>query len=445
MRIEFIENVGQGGFGIVDKVKDEHGNIFARKTFKINQGGFFPKSLEENVKKRFIKEASIQSAITHKNIVPVVFKELSIDPPYFLMPLALKSLQSDIETDKTLSGKFMNAMMDIIAALEELHSMEIYHRDLKPANVLRFQGTLEDKRDYYAIGDFGLVSVSQTNVSTLTQTGMRMGSDYYTAPEIVKDLKNANAQSDIFSLGCILHDFIGSEDRIPCNEIRENGDFGAILLGCTRKEPNRRFKSVTTLRDALLSLGDVNILPNTEKGAKIFSVLTKLETELKEEDWKNIITFIEDEYNSPDAIAALRKLTIQHIEKIIKEYPILGSKLGLMYAKWIREDSFTYEECDGLSIRLQKFVGNCTLEVQSECLMAMLYLGTKYNRWYVERKFVSLVGRSLDANLAKRLAVEIRVDDNEACNAIRHLQHSINYQISNLHPLLYDTFKEICE
>ncbi len=51
----------------------------------------------------------------------------------------MNSLASDIEADRTLGGEFMECIMDIIAGLEELHSMRIYHRDLKPANVLRFK------------------------------------------------------------------------------------------------------------------------------------------------------------------------------------------------------------------------------------------------------------------------------------------------------------------
>lgn len=323
MTLNFIKNIGSGGFGVVDEVTDEDGRIFARKTFQINQAPSFPKHLEANVLKRFIREASVQSAIRHKNIVPVLGMDLKAIPPFFLMPLAIGSLQTDIEKDRTLGGRFMNSLIDIIAALEELHSMEIFHRDLKPANVLRFSGTNGDKRDFYAIGDFGLMSVSQTNVSSLTQTGMRMGSDYYTAPEIVKDLKNASIQSDIYSLGCILHDFIGREARIPCNEIRELGDFAGILLSCTRREPNRRFKSVTAVRDALLSLGDINIQPSTSKGAAIFEDLTQIISSISEDQWKNIVSFIEDEYDSEDSIAVLRKLTLEHLDELIKNSQIL--------------------------------------------------------------------------------------------------------------------------
>lgn len=123
--MKLIENIGQGGFGIVDKVMDGAGNIFAKKTFSINQGPSFPKKLADNVKKRFIREAKVQESIKHKNIVPVLHKDLSTDPPYFLMPLADSSLEDDLIKDHTLGGNYMSAILDIIAALEELHSINV--------------------------------------------------------------------------------------------------------------------------------------------------------------------------------------------------------------------------------------------------------------------------------------------------------------------------------
>lgn len=86
--------------------------------------------------------------------------------------------------------------MDILAGLETIHNLSIYHRDLKPSNILRFG-------ENYAISDFGLVSLDKSQISVLTQTGMRMGSDKYTAPEITNELKYASRASDIYSAGCI--------------------------------------------------------------------------------------------------------------------------------------------------------------------------------------------------------------------------------------------------
>jgi len=439
MEFSFIINIGNGGFGIVDKVSDSKGHKYAMKTFSINQGNNFPKELEENVRKRFIREAIIQKEISHNNIVPILFSFLNENPPRFVMKLAISSLADDIQKEKTLNGKYMDAILDILAGLEEIHSMEIYHRDLKPANILRF----ENSRDYYAIGDFGLMSINQTKLSTLTQTGMRMGSDYYTAPEIVKDLKNASIQSDIYSIGCIIHDFVGVDERIPCGEIDEESDYAGILRNCTRKDPKRRFKSVKHLREALLSLGDISVSPSTQESEKFFNYLDKENEQITENSWVEIISFIEDKYDNEDSISLMRKITIQQIDYLISNFKGLSDRLGLMYAKWIRNSSFNFDSCDGLSIRLSKFIDNSNINVQSECLMAMLYLGTSHNRWYVENMFTSYVNSSLHINLARRLAIEFITDAHKAKNAIEHLTISVHFNINNFHPNLFAAYKKL--
>jgi serine/threonine protein kinase len=444
MRYTTIEIIGQGGFGIVDKVKDAKGKVYARKTFHLSNPFQFDAAATKNVRERFIREAKVQSSIKSKNVVPVLDHNLNSDPPYYIMPLADSTLAIDIISHRTLNGKFSEAIVDILSGLEELHGMGLYHRDLKPANVLRYADP--KGKPYYAISDFGLMSLKQTNVTTLTKTGMRMQSDMYTAPEIVLELKNASAQSDIFSVGCILHDFAGMDDRIPCAEIKEpENPYSAILQMCTRKDRSRRFKSVSSLRDALLALGQVNLVPKTKQGKEIVELLAKEPTTLKEKDWLSIVEFIEDKFPDDDAKAVLMKLDIDHIESLIKGFFMQASRVGLVYAKWIRDGSFRFDDCDGLAIRTEKFMAINDVDLRAECLMALLYMGTGHNRWYVERKFVGNVTANMDDQLAKRLALEIRCDEIDACKAYSHLRRSISYDLGNLHPVIISAIKDVCK
>ncbi|MDP8208218.1 MAG: serine/threonine-protein kinase [Candidatus Electryonea clarkiae] len=445
MNYEFVKHRGTGGFGKVEEVKDENSNPFARKTFSINQPQPLSSEMQDNVKKRFIREAKTQFGIRHVNIVPVLSHNLDENPPYFIMPLAIKSLEEDITKNKNLDGKYLRALMDIISGLEEIHSLAIYHRDLKPANVLRFQSDsdLEGSEDYYAIGDFGLISLKETQFSELTKAGMRMGSDFYTAPEIVQDLRKASIQSDIFSLGCIIHDFIGTEQRIPMHEIREDGPYGGILLNCTRNDPSRRFKSVASVRDAILSLGKIEVEAKTNQGGEIIALLVS-EDQLTGEEWNRVTYFIDDEYDSEDCTNALYKLTLKRIDEVTTEYPELGRILGIRYAYWVREETFLFEHCDAIAMRLKRFIENCTLDVQCECLMAMLYMGVSHNRWYVERMFGNLTDDDMDINLARRLAVEFRAEGYELCYKIAHWERSINWNRSSLHTILSNALEDIC-
>lgn len=82
MNLQFIKNLGGGGFGVVDLVQDEQGNTFARKSFSVSQP--LPPQMVENVKKRFAREAKTQSGINHPNIVPVLYADMDADPPFYL-------------------------------------------------------------------------------------------------------------------------------------------------------------------------------------------------------------------------------------------------------------------------------------------------------------------------------------------------------------------------
>jgi serine/threonine protein kinase len=166
--MKVVARIGQGGFGNVDRVMMDDGSECACKEFSQNQP--LSPDLLDNVKRRFAKEVKVQSAISHPNIVPVIGSDLDSDPPYYLMPLAESNLDEDMATDRTLGGSFVSALSDVVAALDEIHSMEIFHRDLKPQNVLRF---LRNGKTVYAISDFGLISMKESNLSELTKESLK--------------------------------------------------------------------------------------------------------------------------------------------------------------------------------------------------------------------------------------------------------------------------------
>lgn len=441
--IETVQEIGKGGFGVVHKVRNEKGDLVARKTYQVNQAFANTPETDALLLPRFMREARLQSGIQHKNIVPILHTELQALPPYFFMPLAESTLERDIHADKILGGHYLLAIMDMIAALEEIHPLRIYHRDLKPGNVLRYADASDPRGYYYAISDFGLVALKQTQVSVLTQVGMKMTSDFYTAPEITTDLGRASPQSDIYSIGCILHDIVGTEPRIPCGEIREeNGDFSGILLNCTRRNPDRRFQSVSSLRDALLDL-QISSAP-ISAGSRI-DLLTQLgqSATIPESVWHEIIDAIEGAPNSPQSIQLMRSINRDHLENLFITDVALGNRFGRFYSEWFRSETFIFSDCDGFANRIECIFHLGNIESKAESLMALLYMGTSHNRWYVERKFMSLIS-GIDEPLARRLAIEFRADGEKVCRAIGHLEQSINVKKSQLHQILTQTLMQMC-
>lgn len=439
--LKVIRLIGQGGFGNVELVEDDAGSQFARKTFAQNQP--LDAALLANVLKRFAKEARIQGGISHPNIVPILGSDFSTNPPSYLMPVADSSLADDLGSDRTLGGTFIAAISDIIAGLEELHSMQISHRDLKPENVLRFKNRDGSDGAFYAISDFGLISMKESRLSGLTKTGMRKGSDYYTAPEIAKDMRQASAQSDIYSLGCILHDMVGTEDRVPCAEIKEPGEFSAILRGCTRQDPSQRFKSVRAVLDAILSVDFAPQAPTSQESINFIGAL-EADAPLDSDFWTRLADFLEGEASSVDVAAICARLGTERIDALCAASPEAGNRIGIILAQWVGSSTFNFDYCDALANRLEEFFDRTTFETKVECLMGLLAMGTSHNRWFVERKFERLCGPDMDENLAKRLAVQFRIGDQEVCHQITHLERSISFDRASLHPALVKALGDVC-
>jgi serine/threonine protein kinase len=447
MKLTKIADIDAGGFGSVDLVEDEHGSRFARKRFSKNQP--MSDELLENVKRRFAKEIRIQGAIKHRNIVPIFHANLDADPPYYLMPVANQSLSKDLLQDKTLGGKFTAAVGDIVAGLEVLHALQIYHRDLKPQNVLRFspQSTNANtgaNSDYYAISDFGLVAMKESQLSSLTSTGMARGSDYYTAPEITQDLRLASVQSDVYSLGCIIHDMVGTSSRIPCGEIREAGPYAAVLLGCTRKDPSARFKSARAVLDSILSIDAAAATSVTQASIDFIAALDSSDL-LADDFWRRLADYLEFQADDRDKREILIKLTLDRISDLRDASSVELNRIAIIFANWVFASAFNFEFCDPLANRLEAFINCCDFEAKSACIIAMLELGTSHNRWYVERKFMDICSSKMEPNLAERLGIEFRILGNPLCRMIAHLERSITVQRSDLHESLQRAIAEVCK
>lgn len=432
-----IKLIGQGGFGVVQEVIDAGGNRYALKSFQLNQASAFSPEMIDNVKKRFVREARTQGAIKHVNVMPVIADFLENNPPAYLMPLAVSTLSNDIPR---LGPQALTAIMDILAGLGHMHSMGITHRDLKPGNVLRLSDAQGDR---YVISDFGLMSLKDTQLSVLTQTGMAKGSDHYTAPEIVADLRQGDARTDVYSVGCILHDIFGTTQRIPCTEINDNCYLGEIISYCTKRNPDLRFNSVESLREALLAETQKGAAPAAKDTAGIISLLTSSQA-LGSADWDTIIRYLDRIDKSPDTQTLLLSLSMQRIQEVLASLPQHARQLGLRYAAWVRTASLNFETCDGVATRLEQFLSIPDISLQCDILMAFLQMGTSHNRWFVEGKFTKYCTATLELGVAKRMAVEIRVLRKDACRMISHLERSIGYSRQNLHPEVVQALADVC-
>jgi serine/threonine protein kinase len=108
-------------------------------------------------------------------------------------------------------------------ALEAIHKAGLVHRDLKPSNVLL-------ATDGPRVIDFGIARASGR--STLTATGMFMGTPGFFSPEQITGDAPIGPSSDVFSLGAVL--VFAATATGPFGD----GDTSTLISRATHSEPD---------------------------------------------------------------------------------------------------------------------------------------------------------------------------------------------------------------
>ncbi|HEX6484606.1 MAG TPA: serine/threonine-protein kinase [Ktedonobacteraceae bacterium] len=151
---------------------------------------------------RFQREANLIAQLEHVNIMPIYEYGEQDGLAYLVMPyLKGGSLRDILAQRGALSLRETMTYLDQAAsALDYAHAHGIIHRDLKPANfLLHADGRL-------VLADFGIARMMQDgnpDASTLTGTGMLVGTPDYMAPEMAHG-EQIDHRADIYELGILL-------------------------------------------------------------------------------------------------------------------------------------------------------------------------------------------------------------------------------------------------
>jgi eukaryotic-like serine/threonine-protein kinase len=196
--------LGQGTFGQTWLVEKD-GQEYALKLFKNEM------IRSDYDLKRINREILSLKAVNHPNVVKYVddgvHSEGFENYHFLVMEYADgEPLRKFIERSGRLSvAQTQRISLQILEGLNEIHKAGYYHRDLKPDNI--FITRLGD----VLILDFGLVKI--LDASTLTATGVPMGTYAYMPPEQLQDSKNIDHRADLYSLGAIMFHMITG--RLP--------------------------------------------------------------------------------------------------------------------------------------------------------------------------------------------------------------------------------------
>ncbi|MFD4630756.1 protein kinase [Streptomyces sp. NPDC058284] len=277
-RYQLRDLLGEGGMASVhlayDTVLDRQ---VAIKTLHTELGR------EQSFRERFRREAQSVAKLTHTNIVSVfdTGEDTLSDGdsaagdgapmPYIVMEYVEgKPLGSVLDASVAQFGAMptdqaLKITADVLAALEISHEMGLVHRDIKPGNVMM------TKRNVVKVMDFGIARAMQSGVTSMTQTGMVVGTPQYLSPEQALG-RGVDARSDLYSVGIMLFQLVTGrlpfeadsplaiayahvqEEPVAPSSINRSlpPAVDAIVARALKKNPNERFPTADAMRDECL-------------------------------------------------------------------------------------------------------------------------------------------------------------------------------------------------
>lgn len=270
-RFKIVSLLARGGMGKVYVAEQAPlGRVCALKVLNPNYVG----DADPEFHRRFYREASIASKITHPNSVTIFDYGKTDDDVYYMAMELLEgqTLHQAIREAGTFPEERVGRVAaQICRALREAHLLEVIHRDLKPANI--FLTRHGDGDDFVKILDFGLVKhMSERPEEQLTQTGLFMGSPKYMAPEQIQG-GHVDARTDVYSLGIMMYEMLTGkvpferptsvnilmahvgEPPPPMRAVNPNlvctPLFEDLVMRCIAKDPAERYNSMDEVLQAL--------------------------------------------------------------------------------------------------------------------------------------------------------------------------------------------------
>jgi serine/threonine protein kinase len=258
------EKIGEGGMGSVYLAT--HELLKTKAAIKVLHPAM---GADEQLKSRFLTEASTLSAMNHPYIVRVLdFTENEHGLFIIMEYVSGLPLNELIAKEGAIPEERAFRIFDkVLNGLQYAHSRKpaIVHRDIKPSNII------VNEEDDPKIIDFGIVKIMDKDAASHTMAGTKVGTPVYMSPEQIYGQELDN-RSDIYSLGVTLFTMLAGQSpyansvsefeiqekiiRAPLPRLKElnpaTSDKGqAIIDKATAKAREDRFSSCDEFRNAL--------------------------------------------------------------------------------------------------------------------------------------------------------------------------------------------------
>ncbi|MDJ0380740.1 protein kinase [Streptomyces sp. G-G2] len=263
-RYRLTHRLGRGGMAEVFAAEDVRlGRTVAVKLLRADLA-------EDPVSKaRFTREAQSVAGLNHHAVVAVYDSgEDRVGPnvvPYIVMELVEGRTIRELLLSAEAPGpdQALIIVSGVLEALAYSHQHGIVHRDIKPANVIITDtGAVK-------VMDFGIARALHGVQSTMTQTGMVMGTPQYLSPEQALG-KAVDHRSDLYATGCLLYELLAlrppftgetplsvvyqhvQDAPVPPSQLPEGHmipqELDGLVMRSLAKDPDDRFQSAEEMR-----------------------------------------------------------------------------------------------------------------------------------------------------------------------------------------------------
>ncbi|MEW1692849.1 protein kinase [Streptomyces sp. NPDC091265] len=261
-RYRLTGRLGRGGMAEVFAAEDVRlGRTVAVKLLRSDLA-------EDPVSKaRFTREAQSVAGLNHHAVVAVYDSgEDTVagqTVPYIVMELVEGRTIRDLllNAEAPPPEQALIIVSGVLEALAYSHQHGIVHRDIKPANVIiTHSGAVK-------VMDFGIARALHGAQSTMTQTGMVMGTPQYLSPEQALG-KAVDHRSDLYATGCLLYELLAlrppftgetplsvvyqhvQDIPVPPSEVSDvvPAELDGLVMRSLAKDPDDRFQSAEEMR-----------------------------------------------------------------------------------------------------------------------------------------------------------------------------------------------------